>query len=176
MLRVGRTRHRAPNRIFTPRHNGGGFTLIELVIVASLISILAVLSTPLFRAAYSNLELKDSAYNIGKMMRYAGTSAVMEERAYKIVFDFEKSAYRLLAEDQKNSEGIFKKAEGRFGGEVVLPAGLSLSGNENEVIFLPNGRSAKAAITVIDKAKKKGFDIKTTGRTGRIEISDVSEK
>ncbi|MFH0840242.1 MAG: prepilin-type N-terminal cleavage/methylation domain-containing protein [Candidatus Omnitrophota bacterium] len=156
--------------------NKRGFTLIELLIVASLILVLVVVSTPLFRTAYSNLELKDSAYNIGKMMRYAEVSAVMEERAYKMVLNFENRAYWLLRENQKDSKGDFEKVEGRFGEKFFLPKNLSLSGDKSELIFLPNGRSTKATVSVIDKTKKKGFDIKTTGRSGQIEISDVSEK
>lgn len=167
MLRTGKTIRRVPNR---------AFTLIELVIVASLILVLAIISTPLFRAAYRNLELRDSAYNIGKMMRYAEVSAVMEERPYKMMFNFESRAYWLLREDQKDPKGDFKKVEGRFGEKFFLPKNLSLSGDNSELIFLPNGRSTKATVSVIDKSEKKGFDIKTTGRSGQIEISDVSEK
>ncbi len=176
ILRIGKMKRRTPNRVFAPRHNGAGFTLIELVIVAAIILVLAAVSTPLFRAAYSNLEIKDSAYSIEKMMRYAETSAVMEERAYKIAFDFEKRAYWLLAQDPKDPKEVFEKAEGRFGEKFFLPKGLSLAGDKDEVIFLPNGRSTKATVSVIDKVKKKGFDIKNSGRPGRIEISDADEE
>lgn len=153
-----------------------GFTLIELVIVASIILVLVAVSTPLFRDTFRELELKDSAYNIGKMMRYAETSAIMKEKRYKIVFDVEKGAYWLLEEDEKDSGNLFKKTEGRFGNKFFLPKDILLKSDRNELIFLPNGRSTKAGISVIDDKRKKRCDIKTTGRAGQTEIESVREK
>ncbi len=173
MSKIGKTKQNPPSNRFYP---ASGFTLIELAIVASLILVLVVVSTPLFRTTFRGLELKDSAYNIAKIIRYAEASAVMEEKTYKIVFDFDKRAYWLLKESEKDSEKIFEKAQGRFGSKIFLPKELSFTSDKNELIFLPNGRSTKATISVVDKARKKGFDVKTSGKAGKIEISDVSEK
>ena len=152
------------------------FTLIELVIVASLILVLVAVSNPLFKATFKDLELRDSAYNIGKMIRYAQASAVMEEARYKIVFDFDKKVYWLLVENQKGAEVKFERVKGRFKDRFHLPQDIFFTGDNNEFVFLPNGRCTKASITIIDKDKKKGFAIKATGRAGQIEIIDVTGK
>jgi prepilin-type N-terminal cleavage/methylation domain-containing protein len=176
MLRTGKMIRRAPNNKPAEIGTSLGFTLIELAIVASLIAVLIAVSTPLFRTTYRALELKDSAYNIAKMIRYASASAVMEEKRYKIVFDFEKRAYWLLKESEKGSEKEFEKVRGRFGNKFYLPKGILLTSDKNELVFLPNGRSTKATVSVMDKAKKKGFDINAAGKAGQAEILDVKEE
>ncbi|MDD5680590.1 MAG: hypothetical protein PHI59_05070 [Candidatus Omnitrophica bacterium] len=152
------------------------FTLIELIIVASLILTLIAVSNPLFRATFKELELKDSAYNIGKMIRYAAASAVMEETRYKIIFDFDKKSYWLLAETEKDGKTEFERVNGRFKDKFYLPGDVFFKGESNEFIFLPNGRCTKASVIVVDNEKRKGFEIKTTGRAGQTEIIDVKEK
>ena len=132
MSKTGKTKQSPLNNRFYP---SSGFTLIELAIVASLILVLVVVSTPLFKTTFGNLELKDSAYNIAKMLRYAEASAVMEEKTYKIVFDFDKRAYWLLKESEKDSGKEFEKAAGRFGNKFFLPKEISLTGDKNELIF-----------------------------------------
>jgi type II secretory pathway pseudopilin PulG len=170
ILQTGKKRRRAPsNRL-------EGFTLIELVIVASLILVLVAVSNPLFRATFRDLELKDSAYNISKMIRYAQASAVMEEAKYKIVFDFDKRAYWLLVENEKSAETQFERVIGRFKDRFYLPRDVFFTGENKELIFLPNGRCTKASVIVVDKDKKRGFEVKTTGKAGQIEIIDVKEK
>ncbi len=153
-----------------------GFTLIELTIVAVIILALAAVSTPLFRNTFRDLELRDCAYNISKVIRYAQASAVMEEKKYKMIFDFEKKAYWLLKESEKSLEGEFERFKGRFGNEFFLPKEIVFKGDRNEMIFLPNGCSTKAVISIIDTDKRKGFEITAAGKSGRVEISDVKEK
>jgi len=156
--------------------NRRAFTLIELAIVAALILILVAVSNPLFRATFRDLELKDSAYNISKMIRYAQASAVMEEKRYKLVFDFEKKSYWLLVESEKGTETKFERITGRFKDKFYLPRDIFFMGENTEFTFLPNGRCTKAAVSVVNREKKKGFEIKTTGMAGQIEMSDVKEK
>lgn len=169
ILQTGKKRQKAQS-------NKQGFTLIELAIVASVILVLVAVSTPLFKGTLRELELKDSAYNISKMIRYAEANAIMEEKRYKIVFDVENGAYWLLEENEKGPEKTFKRVEGRFGNKFFLPKDISLKSDKGELIFLPNGRSVKASISVADDRRKRGYDIKTTGRAGQTEILSVRGK
>jgi hypothetical protein len=49
-------------------------------------------------------------------------------------------------------------------------------GENNEFTFLPNGRCTKASIIVVDKEKRTGFEVRTTGKSGQTEILGVKEK
>ena len=159
-----------------------GFTLLELIIVATIILVLVAVSTPLFRTSFSDLELKDAAYNISKLIRYGQQRAVIEEKKYRLLFDFARKNYHLLAEEEEGEradiavEGRkhpgWKSVQGRFGKYFSLPEGVKFSGEHNSITFLPNGRCNEISLYVIDK-KKKSIEIKTNGRAGYVEVSEV---
>ena len=159
------------------RNRPAAFTLIELIIVGAIIVVLVAVSTPLFRRTFKDLELRDAAYNIGKIIQYAQQKAIVEEKKYRLVFYFEKKAYRLFSlSEEKKGETIssWKEITGRFGVYFYLPEGVSFKAGKDKIIFLPNGRCDK--ISVYIAGKDKAFEIKTNGRTGHVEISEVRTK
>ena len=160
------------------------FTLIELIIVAAIIAVLVAVSSPLFIATFRDLELKDAAYNLSKLIRYGQERAIIEEKRYRLLFDFEKRAYYLLAEDEKGEEREFaaggrpasgwKKVTGRFGGYFYLPEGVKFKSDKDKITFLPNGRCDRISVYIINQ-KNKTIEIKTNGRAGHVEVSEVKE-
>lgn len=201
MLQIGRKKQR--NRLgcrrcslsLTPKAHPPqaktAFTLIELVIVAAIILILVAVSTPRFRSTFSNLELRDVSCNIGKIIKYAQQIAILEEKRYRVIFDFENKSYHLLVESEENKfsaggkpvsyaegasapDGDWKRVTGRFGENFYLPEGVRFKGDKDKITFLPNGRCDKSSIYVINK-KNKVIEIKTTGRAGYVEISIVKK-
>jgi prepilin-type N-terminal cleavage/methylation domain-containing protein len=174
-LQTGKRMRRAPINNPRLRRAGQGFTLIELIIVASLILALVAVSTPFFRATFRDLELRNAAYNISKMIRYASSSAVIEEARYKLVFDFDKRAYWLMVENEKDPSAGFERAKGRFGERCYLPKEVFFAGESRELFFLPNGRCTKGSLIVTDKGRKRGFKINTTGRQGQAEVTNADK-
>lgn len=185
ILKIGRKRQSRP----------AGFTLIELIIVAAIILVLVAVSTPLFRATFRDLKLKDAAYNLSKLIKYGQQRAIIEEKRYRLLFDFEKRAYYLRVENEEPQEGessasakgesasggegeavfSWKKVTGRFGEYFYLPEGVSLKADIDKITFLPNGRCDKISIYVINQ-KNKTIEIKTDGRAGYVKVSEVTEK
>ena len=123
------------------------------------------------------------------MIQYAQQKAIMEERKYSLLFDFEKRAYHLFAEKEKSGEievtvsagdksslgGDWKKVTGRFGGYFYLPEGIKFKGEVDKMIFLPNGRCDKILLYVSNK-ENKTFEIKTNGRAGYVKVAEVNKK
>lgn len=172
------------------RSNRRGFTLIELVIVAAIILLMVSVSTPLFRNTFRDLEFRDAAYNIGKVIQYAQQRAIIEEKRYKLKFDFDKRAYRLFVEGEKKVEaeppqegGIaaeeaafaWEKSTGKFGSYFYLPEDVTLKGEKEEIIFLPNGRCDIISLYLVNK-ENKIFKIDTNGRAGYVKVVETKEE
>ena len=119
MLRIGRKIQIQQNKLGRRGYflSIAAFTLIELIIVAAIILMLVAVSSPRFRSTFSDLELKDSSYSIGKIIKYAQKRAILEERKYRVIFDFENQSYRLLVESVDGFEGD-GEIMSRFGLEI----------------------------------------------------------
>ncbi len=149
-----------------------GFTLIELILVAAIIITLVAVSTPLFRKTFQGLQLKDTAYSIGKVIQYAQQRAIIEERKYKIVFFFESRGYQLYAWEETGEKKGFARAKGRFYNRFELPKDVKFRGEDDSILFLPNGRCDKITLYVVGKDKQT-FAVKTNGRSGYVSVEEV---
>lgn len=203
-LQIGKKRWNSRDRLaplkirisaFKKSRYPAGFTLIELIIVATIIVVLVSISSPLFRTSFRDLELKDSAYNIGKLIKYGQQRAIVEERKYRLLIDSEKGAYCLFVESQKKEESEastekltaaegasvsgegWERTNGRFGKYFYLPEGVKFKTEEDgdKITFLPNGRCEKVSIYVINQ-RNKIIEIRTNGKAGYVEISEVKEE
>lgn len=175
ILQIGRKRR---NRLT-------GLTLIELIIVAAIILVLVAIASPLFRATFRDLELRDTAYNLSKLIKYGQQRAIIEERRFRLLFDFDKGAYHLLVKGDEEEEletalegeSVLKEkwenVEGRFGKYFYLPDGIKFKGEQDKITFLPNGRCDKITIYVVGQ-KNKTIEIRTNGRAGYVRVSEVN--
>jgi putative endonuclease len=171
-----------------------GFTLIELIIVAAIIAVLVAISTPLFRETLRDLELKDAAYNVSKLIRYGQEKAVIEEKKHRILFNFDKRSYHLVAESEKGREEEepsdeiesapteegkpttkWKRAAGRFGEYFYLPDGIEFKGDKDKITFLPNGRCDKISLH-LNNAANETIEIKTNGKAGHVKVSEPKKE
>ena len=103
----------------------------------------------------------------------------MEERRYRILYDFDKGAYRLLVWKEKDAQdespSDWGEAAGRFSEHFYLPEGIKFKGEKDTITFLPNGRSETFSIYVTGR-ENRAFEIKTNGRAGHVAVSEIKEK
>ena len=138
------------------KRNSRGFTLIELTLTALIVAILIGISMPLFRKQFSDLQLRNTCYNIAKLVSFAQQKAIGEARYYKINFDFTDGSYWLTAgEDLKKFENLRSK----YGRIYSLPDGAAFRGTNKSFIFYPNGDSDKIYIGVV--GTRSGFILKS---------------
>ena len=74
-----------------------GFTLIEVMLVLTLIAILSVVAMPSLRGFAGSTRLKSSASAIRDMLHFARDMAVTEGTTYVVVFDLDRSRYWLAS-------------------------------------------------------------------------------
>lgn len=121
--------------------NGGGFTLIELVVVLFLAGILAALVVPSFEAPLESARLRAGAAELRGTLLRARTLAASEASGHAVALDLEKGAYRIPGEERARSlpEGI------RF--ESVRVAGETAA-REARIRFFPDGSGEEAEIAL----------------------------
>ena len=149
-----------------------GFTLIELALVTLLILILIGLSTPPFRRTFSNLSLKNSAYNISNLINYGQEKAIIERKNFKLNFDIQSSRYWLSEWNDSIEPPDYTRLSGRFGRTFTLPQGLSFKISRTELILYPDGHSDEMNIDIFN-TKGEGYRLVIRGFGRRIEISEI---
>lgn len=76
-----------------------GFTLIEVVLVLTIIVILSSVAMPSLRGFAGSTRLKSSASAIRDMLHFARDMAVTEGTAYLVVFDLDQNRYWLASSE-----------------------------------------------------------------------------
>ncbi|GEM_PF-6191317 len=170
-------RRRKQNRT-TPRNDTRGFTLIELMLVAVILSIVIGLASPRFKNTFSEIELKNAAFNLYKLMHFAREKAILQKKSFKVTLNFDGSTYRLLEWKDKDlgetpdaAESAFFPVPGRFGRTQRLPSSLKLDGDSEEVACHADGNCSPAKLRVLDDADK-GYEI-AVSEAGSIKIKEV---
>jgi len=146
-----------------------GFTLIELAIVVLLISVLVGLSTPLFRRTFSDIELKNSSYDIAKLINYAQETAVIEKANYRMNFDTDRGKYWLTKLDLSEESPRYKRLKDKYGRVFSAPEGSILRIKHNEITLYPNGRSDAAELVIANK-NQEGYVLRVKGSGSNILI------
>ena len=159
----------------TIRRNKAAFTLIELVLVTAIVLIIISLSIPLFKRTFSDLTIKDLAFNISKLTYLAREKAILQKKNFKISFDFPSGRYRLLEMDNSIEPPAYKKSADKYGSGFTLPKGMLFKGPKNEIIFYPDGRCDDANIDVLDE-KGAGYTVLIRGLGSRIEIKGLTNE
>lgn len=158
----------------TIRRNNAAFTLIELVLVTAIILIIIGLSIPLFKRTFSDLTIKDLAFNISKLTYYAREKAILQKKNFKISFDFPSGRYRLLEMDNSIEPPVYKKSADKYGKGYTLPKGMLFKGPKNEIIFYPDGRCDDADIDILDE-KGAGYTVFIRGFGSRVEAKGLTK-
>ena len=81
------------------RNFDSAFTLIEIMIVLTLIVILSSIAMPSLRGFTASSRLKSSVHGVRDMLRFARDMSITERSPYLVVFDFELNKYWLASSD-----------------------------------------------------------------------------
>jgi prepilin-type N-terminal cleavage/methylation domain-containing protein len=160
-----------------------GFSLLEVIIVLTIL----VLSVSLVTSSMSNLsktiELKAAAKKVSGILRYYRSEAINKGSVYQVLFDSESRAVKVqsvsLMEPVDETEADEKK-----GGEAAktlygLPEGVQMKEIDfpspeypcdlPAVEFYPNGGSNGGSV-LLNSPERKGYRIKVHFLTGEVKI------
>jgi prepilin-type N-terminal cleavage/methylation domain-containing protein len=77
---------------------GGGFTMVEVVIVVVIIGIAALIAVPMMSSAAS-LQIRSAANMIAADIEYTKSMAISRGQKYSVVFDKSADSYKIVGPD-----------------------------------------------------------------------------
>jgi prepilin-type N-terminal cleavage/methylation domain-containing protein len=150
-----------------------GFTLVELMLVVTIIGVFIGLSTPLFRRTFKDIQLDNACLNLSKLMRYARERAIMERMRYRLSFDDEMKSYWLEAE--LPYEVGFQRIKGRLGRDNVIPKGITIEGQERNINFYPDGEADQTTFFLMN-GNGRVYTLTVRGIDGYVTVFDYRKE
>jgi general secretion pathway protein H len=147
-----------------PRARARGVTLLELLIVLSIMAIVAAMVVPMFGGGVSTGELRGAARQVAAGLRLARSEALATRRETGVVLDLERRTFQVERDGHEHSlpRAIELKL---FTAESDL-----VSDRVGAIRFFPDGGSNGGRITLA--AGERKYDIDVDWLTGRVAILD----
>jgi type IV fimbrial biogenesis protein FimT len=106
-----------------------GFTLIEMMVVVSIIAIMVGIAIPSVLAWMPAANLRDAAYDVKGAMIRARSAAVNEGLEHRVVFDLAARTYRMQRGNLSSGATLWTTVMGPF----TLPNGIDVTATSPEV-------------------------------------------
>jgi prepilin-type N-terminal cleavage/methylation domain-containing protein len=161
----------------------GGFTLLELMIVMSLLAIITAMVTPVFSGTFRALQAENETRNLAAFMEYAQMRSVTDAAEYRVFLVPEKSIYWLekavvrdgaavdfvMVEESLVEETILAEVV-----EMAVPRARRFKGKKVYYIsFYPNGMCDDALVALSNVEDDSVFIISTAGSRVRWTKGEV---
>ncbi len=144
-----------------------GFTLIESLIVITILAIIIGLSLPTVQGTFKNIQLSDTCQNIISLSNYAHQRAVFEQTIFRLNLDSQEEKYWLTYKD--NSSAQFIRPQDRLGRVYYLAEGLDLESEKEVINFYPDGRTDNANFSVVNQNGRR-LDLITQPNLGEVKL------
>lgn len=151
------------------------FTLVELLIVAIIMSILIGLAIPQVRSSFVDIQSKDTCWDVMALMKYAHTRAIIERTRYRVNFDMIENRYWLsFQKEPEVTPDKYDRIKTSIGKTYLLPDTMKIDSMtfDNSITFYPDGTSDDGKMYFSNK-NRKGFVLEITG--GHIGLKDISQ-
>jgi len=168
-----------------PEDNGRrGFTLVELILVVTLIGILSAAVVPVFSTSIDNARERRGLRGFVAMMKHGQERAMAEGVEFRLYMQPDDNRYWLVRFSRMDGdERVFTLAPLPHGGIEQLPAQLAfgrLTAHRDRkrrayyVSFYPSGACDYATIRLERPARPRhGIRITTKGTLGQFEVEET---
>lgn len=161
----------------TQRETGKhGFTLVEMLLVVTIVAIMVSVAMPRFTRSFERMKLKSGAMDVAATVRYAQATSVLEERFLR--FNVSADGAVCWVSEERTPLGIPPLREVR----CELPAGVMieridfagpLAGSREYVEFRPDGDTDPCAIRVAGRTGK-AFEVLVARGAGNARITEAT--
>lgn len=159
-------------RRFHSRSERRGFTLLELMIVLTIMALAVALIVPNLAKAFADVELRLGARTVANLFLQARERALYRAGSYLVVFGPIEGRQRTL---------YLAAEDGMVVNKVTLPAGISLRGrvgesewveNPGPVHFFPNGSSEPFQLDLAGE-NKSHVQMRLDPLTGELKVAEL---
>lgn len=162
------------------RGKRGGFTLIELIIVLTILAVLSAGVVPVFNGTFGTVQSDHSTRDFAAMMRFGQERAVTDSVEYRLYLNPELGTYGLARLKEMDGENkVFEPVAVRQQERVQLPGRVTLKASrakkdkatgEFYVAFYASGACDDAKIDFV-RGDGKTSSVTTQGGMGRLKVS-----
>ena len=141
-----------------PLKTNGGFSLIELLIVISVMAILLAMATPSFIDWRRNLQYKEAAEGIVSALRTARNNAITLNRQNRVECNPSGNRYRITEGNrayESSSWTTVKQDWVTLPGGVAMKTGDCTSSTDANIGFSPNGTASAGTVCIRDDSSTK---------------------
>jgi len=154
------------------------FTIIELLLVVSLMVVMAGLSLPNLPRYFSSVKLDQTARHLSHLMRYGQSLAVIHQKEYRLHLSLSELKYWLeeeVLEDARehkkgaDEEKDFQRMAGEKGRIFSIPTGLTIEAEDPDIDLYPDSSMDRAQIVMYGKNNKK-MVVSTQQKRGQVDV------
>jgi len=139
-----------------------GFTLVELMIVITVMALLFAIGAPTFQTYRTQSRLKGATQQVASDLMAARMQAIKENNRFKVSL-INNHQYTIL--DDNNNNGAADSGEATQTSDIQIEYYDVTMISNNSPIFLPNGTAANmATITLTNPAGSRNVTVAITGR------------
>jgi len=154
-----------------------GVTLMELVIVAVVVGVMAALAVPSFLNYSSKMEAKSAARDIVSTLRMARSKAISERVQYGIFFDAANRRYIFFKDKVNPASLLYEPIAGDSAINVdTLDRDINYGGNtftNTTVVFKTDGgASSSGEMQIVPGSGGFTYTINVLASTGRVKLTD----
>ena len=146
------------------RGNARGVTLLELLVVLSIMAVIAAIVVPVFTGGVSGSELKGATREVAAGLRLARSEALATRKETRVMLDLENRSFQV--ERDPRTHALPKQIELKL---FTAQSDL-LSDKVGAIRFFPDGGSNGGRVTLAAGERKYNVDIDWL--TGRVAILD----
>lgn len=159
----------------------GGFTLMELIIVISILAVMTATVMPLFRSSFAETTKDFAIRNLVSTLKYAQSIAISKSAEHRVYFSLSSNTYWIMiVTGRKGGEAVLQPVRDQYGDAVKLPPSLALEKIDAHkdkkrdayyISFFPNGACDIATIQIeLTKEERKRYTISTKGSLSLFKV------
>ena len=152
-----------------------GFTMVELLVVLSLMGFMMALTIPAFTKTLRGLKIKTMVRKIVSTLKYARSEAVFKQVPQIVHFDPDNNIFWLEKGRKESVPGdvkVLKLPREVYIKKIEWNNRASDSGS-NSIWFYSDGSSSSGTISIVDSAKEKSYRISVDFFTGFPKVAYV---